>query len=237
MPVIIKRSPSYPRVSLDRAIELTGKVYTSAYQSDVDTETVLHLMGFEGKSGPSTAALSSLKQYGLIEGRDQALRVTPLALQILHPKTQAEKLEALRDAARAPQFYEEIRKQFGGKLPGDQVLKSYLVRNHSFNPNGAEFFLRILKHNRAYMDESETGLDGSVAVETPQPMTELRPAISNARTEDEEGAESEKDIFRFRVAPNCIARIIFTGPVTKSAIEKTIQYLELAKDNYPDGSI
>ena len=62
-----KRSPSYPRISLDKeAIDLARKIYDFAYDSPVDTDTVFGLMGYQGRSGPSASSLSALKQYGLI---------------------------------------------------------------------------------------------------------------------------------------------------------------------------
>ena len=37
-----------------------------------------------------------------------------------------------------------------------------------------------------------------------------------------------------RVSANCMAQVIFEGPVTQKAIDKLIAYLEMAKDNYPE---
>jgi hypothetical protein len=240
MSVPIRRSPSYPRISLDRAVILAEKVYDSAYQSAVDTTTVLELMGYLGKSGPATAALSSVKQYGLIEGRDQALKVTPLALRILHPTNDLERRMGLKEAVLAPQFYNEIRMQFEGKIPADQVLKSHLVRVHGFNPNGADDFIRILKDNRPYIDldieAHQTKEHEAENKESDKANTAIGVAPS-AAAEDRESemlGEPNRDIFRFRISPTCTVRIIFSGPVTQNALEKTIQYLELAKDSYTE---
>jgi hypothetical protein len=197
-------------------------------------------MGFQGKSGPATAALSSIKQYGLIEGRDQALKVTPLALSLLHPKNDLERRAALKEAALLPQFYNEIRMQFEGKIPADQVLKSHLVRVHGFNPNGADDFIRVLKDNRPYIDldveilpqkrdESENQNKESDEISLPTGTS-----ASAEERETEMFGGSGKDIFRFRISPSCIVRIIFSGSVTRGGLEKTIQYLELAKDSYPE---
>lgn len=227
-----RRSPSYPRISLDRAIDLARKVYDSAYESNVDVTTAVGLMGYQGKSGPSLAALASLKQYGLMEGRDQALRITSLALRILHPSNEVERLAALKSAVFLPTFYEEIGKQFSGRMPGDQVLKSHLVRNHGFTQGGADDFIRVLKDNRPYMDAPLTSRETSAA----EPEQDSQPSIARESLRSTEPAETEEDreILRFRVSPDCMVRISFLGPVSQAALEKTIQYLELAKDNYPE---
>jgi hypothetical protein len=243
MPTAIKRSPSYPRIDLDRAVELAKKVYDSTFESSVDTETLYELMGYRGKSGPSASALSALKQYKLVEGRDQALRIAPLALRILHPANEQEKADALAEAVFAPQLYNEIRVQFSGKLPSDQVLKSYLVRTHSFNPNGADELIRILRVNRAHMERSSSMSAAQSVDETyvgRSNTIHLR-AADLGETEHENDARSRvesdvddahKEILRFRISPTCVVRIIFTGSVSRSAIERTIQFLELAKDQY-----
>src|SRR5438094_734886 len=96
------RSPSYPRIALERAIELTRRVYGAAHTATVDTNTFLELMGFAGNTGPARSALASLKQFGLVDGRDQSVKVTPLALSILQPMDESEKSAAVRAAFAAP---------------------------------------------------------------------------------------------------------------------------------------
>jgi hypothetical protein len=247
-----KRSPSYPRISLDRAVAMAKNIYDSAYEAPVDTDTALQLMGYSGRSGPSTAALSSLKQYGLVEGRDQALRITPLALRIFHPSTPSERFEALNQAVFAPAFYSEIKSQFGGKLPSDQVLKSYLIRTHSFNPSGADFLAKILRENRTYMEQAGSApTPPSPDLEDPDPEQTSVPSLrseafvpridpstlrilhSEPSSRELERREQESaEVLQFRISPECIVRISFIGKVSRSAIEKTVQYLDIAKDQY-----
>ena len=240
MAVSKKRSPSYPRISLIRALDMVEKVYQAAFDSSIDTETSLKLMGFQGQSGPSTAALSSIKQYGLIEGRDQAIKVTPLAIRILHPSNEEEKNSGLREAASNPRFYADIEKQFGGRIPGDQVLKSQLVRSHGFNPNGADDFIRVLKENRAFMEMPERSDDGSATERedstSQSTMSRSRPVHNLASMGPPQLGAIGEESLRFRVSPECVVSIFFSGPVSRHAIEKSIQYLELAKESYSDPS-
>jgi hypothetical protein len=241
MNVSKKRSPSYPRISLIRALDMVGRVYEAAFDSAIDTETALKLMGFQGQSGPSTAALASIKQYGLIEGRDRAIKVTPLAIRILHPSNDEEKNSGLREAATNPRFYGDVEKQFGGRIPGDQVLKSQLVRSYGFNPNGADDFIRVLKENRAFMEtperveempaiDREDSTSNSALVVNRSP---LNVPHAMGRSPSQLGLNGEESL-RFRVSPDCVVSILFSGPVSRHAIDKSIQYLELAKENYPD---
>jgi len=233
-----KRSPSYPRISLVRALDMVEKVYQAAFDSPIDTETSLKLMGFQGQSGPSTAALASIKQYGLIEGRDQAIKVTPLAIRILHPSNEEEKTLGLREAASNPRFYSDIEKQFGGRIPGDQVLKSQLVRSHGFNPNGADDFIRVLKENRAFMEMPERAEEVPTSEREDSTSQSFlgrsRPIQNPASVSSAQVGSTGEESLRFRVSPECVVSIFFSGPVSRHAIEKSIQYLELAKENYSD---
>lgn len=47
-------------------------------------------------------------------------------------------------------------------------------------------------------------------------------------------AKIVKEVLTQRVSPDCMAQVVFDGPVSQKAIEKLIAYLELAKDNYPE---
>jgi hypothetical protein len=46
------------------------------------------------------------------------------------------------------------------------------------------------------------------------------------------GSRIVKEILTQRVSPDCMAQVVFDGPVSQRAIEKLIAYLELTKDNY-----
>jgi hypothetical protein len=217
---------------------MAEEIYASAYESPIDVETMVKLMGFQGRSGPATAAISSLRQYGLVEGRDQSMKVTSLALRIMHPTSVAERREALLEAVFKPELYSEIRDQFGGKIPAEQVIKSHLVRVNGFNPNGADDFVKVLKENRSYMDMEPTGGDvestpSQVSTMTKKEAEEVN-ALDSLLNPESVSDGGKLEILRFRASPSCTVEVRFVGELSQSAIAKTIAFLDLARDNYPE---
>lgn len=253
------RSPNYPKIGLPRAIELARVTYDSALMTPIDTRTALQLMGYKADSGPARSALSAVKKYGLIEGRDQALKITDLALRILQPMNEEERVTAILDAAFRPILFLEIKNQFGGKLPSDNVLTAYLVRNHGFNPSGAKIFVKTFQ-DTVKLVESLTGVESATDNVDGGGEYELH-ALNNthqtlqdevARNDDvSEGSVMPVDThsfggggrletlgggerLTFRLSKEARVHVIFEGEVTQRALDRLISFLELAKDSYAE---
>jgi hypothetical protein len=70
-------------------------------------------MGYSGLTGASGKMLANLVHYGLVaKAAKGSVRVTNLAVDILHPKTPEDRRRALHQAGFSPAFYREIRSQF-----------------------------------------------------------------------------------------------------------------------------
>lgn len=249
---IRRKSPTYPRISLQRAIDLSRRVYDSALTSSLDTPMALNLMGFKGDSGPSRAALASLKQFGLIDGRDQALKVTPLAQSILQPMAEDEQRNAIVSAGDNPAIYQSLRSNFGGRLPSDAVLKAFLLRNHQFSGTGAELLVKVFREtenftspyrSRGSGDRSplmqETASSDSSRVELPE-MASAADLTSNSNSEatltPRISASSRGDRYVFRISKSADAELILRGRVTSESLDKLAQYIQLMKEDFPSES-
>ncbi|MCV0429908.1 MAG: hypothetical protein K5905_31120, partial [Roseibium sp.] len=132
------RSPSYPSIPLEKAVELAGGIYEGAQRSHIDPETAYELMGYSGKTGASLSALAALKHYGLIEGRSDSLRITSLGERILNPMDEDERCKALFEAGYNPTFFQELRSEFGEVIPADNVIRALAMRKHGFSKFGAD---------------------------------------------------------------------------------------------------
>jgi hypothetical protein len=85
-------------------------------------------MGYNTLNGASATAISALIKYGLLEGRGEEIKISDRAMRILHPQSPAEKAEAVRDAAAAPELFRELTEKFPGRMPTEEVVRSYLIR-------------------------------------------------------------------------------------------------------------
>jgi hypothetical protein len=245
----IRKSPAYPRIDLDRAVDLARKVYESIYDGEVDSQTIPSLMGFGGPSGASAAAVGSLKQYGLLEGRGEKLKISELAKAIILPISDDDRNQSLLRAADAPPIYRAIRSDFGGKLPADQVIKAMLVRKFGFSSAGAEGLIRVLRETdsltQKFRGESYTrqteldrqidivGADSSevsaIRAQAGELKADLRPNDVRAETAR---ASFDPEVLNFRISKDSTVRIQFDGPVSVQAIDRLIKLLEITRDNY-----
>ena len=97
------RSPEYPAIGLNEAIERVGMVWKKDYQNRVPRKVIAEHMGYKGISGASLPVLSALTKYGLLDGRGDETFVSAMAVAILaHPPGTRERVEALKNAAAYP---------------------------------------------------------------------------------------------------------------------------------------
>lgn len=122
------RSPNYPQFGLNDAIRRAAQVFEKERQHQMPKDVLAKHLGYGGLNGASLGAISALLKYGLVEQQGESYRVADRALAILHPRSEAEKAEALRAAALSPALFAELAEQFKGGPPSDDNLRAYLVR-------------------------------------------------------------------------------------------------------------
>ncbi len=233
-----QRSPSYPQYGLGRAIELVRLVYEGAHRAEIGNEAVASLMGYKSLSGPATAAIGALKQFGLLEGRDPKIHITPLALSILEPLDEGERRRSLLAAARTPSVFNDLIAEFGAKRPAENVLRSIAIRRYQFSGSGGDRFVStyletigLLENERAFDSVSkevavreETGISPT----GPSGPGSIEKTVATAESEVMEGERLE-----FRLSPESRAVIVFSGQITQQSIEKLAAILQVVKDTYP----
>lgn len=156
------RSPNYPQVELGQAIDLVGKIFKEEAQNFAPREVVAELLGYSSVSGASEKKVSAITAYGLLErNAERELRVSDLAVSILHPEDEAEKERALEEAALSPNLFQEIGEKWPDAPPSDSNLKSYLIRR-GFNQNSVDQVVSVYRDTMAMI--SQNGVD-DVAVD------------------------------------------------------------------------
>lgn len=190
------RSPSYPAISLDRAVERAKQLYKIEKQFPTPVDSVVKHWGLTTLNGPAGLALAAMKKYGLLtdEGakEDRRVKLTDLAVQILeHPSTEARK-EGIREAALTPSIHREIWAEFGTNLPSDANLIWTLAKDRNFTETGAKEFVREYRETIAY-----AGLGDMASTDTPAPDTsDEENEVDEDETSDDEaedkGGRAEK---------------------------------------------
>lgn len=124
-----QRSPSYPSLSLEQAIDMVAKLHKANRTNVVGRETAAKDLGYTGLTGRSLTVLAALAQYGLVERAGKGdIKVTRRAVEILHPVEDAHRVEAIKDAAAAPSLFRDLEERFPDGMPSNNALRSYLVQ-------------------------------------------------------------------------------------------------------------
>lgn len=139
------RSPRYPRSTLAASIEDVRKLYKAVGKGKIDPLIASRALGFGGLNGAAQATLGTLAQYSLVERAAGQVGITPLALRILHPMSDAQRDEAIREAALSPKIFQELFEKF--PEANNIVIESYLAQN-AFTSDGAKKAAKIFASNR-----------------------------------------------------------------------------------------
>lgn len=155
------RSPSYPSLSLGRALERTKVLWSSERQHATPIEAAVRRWGYTNFSGKASLTVAALIKYGLLanEGSksERRVRVTDLAVRILNHPDPDERRLAIRQAALTPDIHSEMWEKYGSALPSDESLHWELTRERRFTETGASEFMREYRETLAF-----SGLDGEV---------------------------------------------------------------------------
>ncbi|HYE28343.1 MAG TPA: hypothetical protein VEA61_08940 [Allosphingosinicella sp.] len=236
-----KRSPRYPRHNLSKALEMTGKLFSGAHQSRVDVDTAARVIGYASSTGGAAAsAIGALRQFGLVDGLRGDLAVSDLAMRILQPMNDQERIGALREAAQKPEIFSRILTQFGGTLPAsDEPVRAFLIRQEGFSPAGANELIQALRetlaalpHEASKEAEAEapagSGEISDVVGSVARPLVGVGPAPQSSASLPSGSEQGE--LIVLPLGAGCKAELRFLGEVTPSAYARLIRHLELLRE-------
>lgn len=167
------RSPSYPGIALDTAIERARTLYQHEHHHSAPINSILSHWGYNPKSSGGLIAIAALKKYGLIEdegsGEGRLAKLSERALAIVEDNLpdSPERDEAIRAAALAPKINAEVWKKFSGDLPSDLTIQHFLVREKRFTQEAALHYIRLFRRTISFakLDDSVNLSDNNEDIE------------------------------------------------------------------------
>jgi hypothetical protein len=216
------RSPHYPACSLDDAVAMITRFWRKEERTAVDSDTAAKAIGYKGLSGPSRTGLASLKKYGLLSDEKQGMRVSPLALRILNPPDEYDKLQALREAALKPELF----KQLSDTHPNasDDALRSHLINTLGFSDTGARTLIKSFRDTMQFakLPDLEYSPTQGEDMETLQ--------VGKREVRSATGTKALRT-FSWPLSAETTARLEIVGneELTSAHIDALSQYLEVAK--------
>lgn len=124
----VARSPNYPQIDLGAALDLIRTAYKAEGRNKMSRAVLASHFGYSSLNGRALAKIGAVRAYGLIEGREDDLRITPDAIDCLEaPEGSADRAGALARCAIRPSVFKEIAAEYP-TLPSEQNLRFHLIK-------------------------------------------------------------------------------------------------------------
>jgi hypothetical protein len=232
------RSPNYPAMSLVEAIQQIQKLSGKIGQHPAPRGAVATSMGYSGLHGASATAISALSKYGLLERVGEDYKLSERAMRIIAPHNRGEKLQALEEAAHEPALFAELMDHFKGEIPGDELLRSYLIRKGfaqaavpSVITAYRETWELVTRENQEYFGQPRAGV-----APTTKPNDDLGKVVDSMFAESPAAPpqgvkpmESERVVFTHEIEPSHGVRVMASGTVDNDLLDALEAFITLQK--------
>jgi predicted house-cleaning noncanonical NTP pyrophosphatase (MazG superfamily) len=216
------RSPNYPSIGLTDAVTLTRKLWDKEKRTPVTSELAAKAIGYKSLSGPARTTLAAMKKFGLLEDTKQGVSVSPLALRILHPASEEERLKALREAALRPELFRQLTEKH--LEASDDALRSHLITTLDFSETGAKTFIDSFRDTMRFAKVEQNGY-------SPQEKTPETQAVSTIEIDtSRQGPQTVHEVFRWPLPNGVQAELrMIGGQLTEKNVDALSAYLETVK--------
>ncbi|MCI0440218.1 MAG: nucleotide-binding protein [Chloroflexi bacterium] len=152
----------YPTHTLEDALGIAAAIQEVNAGLPFDRKLLARALGTTPASSGYTMRLNSASKYGLTQGayNDEQISLTPRGEAIVAPRDEAERRDALIEAAMEPDIFGRFYRMLDGKrLPEDAYAQNMLQREFGVHPELAAECLGIIKTNGLYVGilSSENG--------------------------------------------------------------------------------
>jgi hypothetical protein len=234
------RSPNYPAIPLGQAIDLVRQIHSKSRTNVIDRESAAKDMGYSGLTGRSIAMLGALAQYGLVARAGKGdLRVTPIAVDILHGLTDSDKKSGLRQAGTAPKLFKSIYDRFTDGVPSENVIRSFLIQQGYADTAIGPAIKAFLQTNQFLQEAGVTDSDG---IEEPDDSDVVAPDESEvpinlpaiispppqappAQHGGYRVMEGERVVFSEETGSEQYLKLVASGPLDDSLLEALEDYI------------
>jgi hypothetical protein len=247
------RSPGYPAIGLQEAIERVAKLYAQDKTAVVPMDAAGKHIGFAKAHGQALMFLSALRKFGLVEyPSDSRVVVTRRAVDILtFPEGHERREKAVQEAALSPNIYLELFERYRNSgLPSDEAIAPELIADKGFNPSAVASFLKDFRASLEYAGlladgvlslsrdeanaENDAG-DRGLSLQLQQgSLTDSTSAVNHAHgsapsTLGVKLMEGERVVFTHEIEPTHGVRILASGEVDDSVLDALELYIQLQK--------
>ena len=190
------RSPTFPFITLERAIERAREFYAEEKRGVAPYKrAVIHWKYSEASSG-GLQTVAALKNYGLMSepvvtgATGRSIQLTDLALRIIldqRPDSE-ERARYVREAAFKPAVAAEVYGKWSESLPSPATLNHFLMLEKKFTEETASKVAKILKENHTLarigggdIESEDQDSDGDYELDAAPQVSRTAPADTGSR--------------------------------------------------------
>jgi hypothetical protein len=148
-----ERSPSYPFISLRKAVERATQFWEKHRREAARLASVGPTWGYGARSSGLQQTVGALKQYGLIEdlgsGEDRKIQLSDLGRRIVADQRAGARESGLKEAAMRPRLFSEYERWISDP-PSEAHCLSELEIDRGFTPDAAKAFLRAFNETVSF---------------------------------------------------------------------------------------
>jgi hypothetical protein len=252
------RSPNFPVIDLNAAIDAVGKIYVREKRGSFPQMSAATHLGYTSINGRSLGMFAALRAYGLINGRGDSLEVTADAIALIEaPADSPDRVAALTRAFSGPPMFNLIQEQYP-EPPSEQTLRWWLIQQ-GFTADGADKAAQIFLESRKlvtllpeeYIDPTRNNNGGESRANAFKPSIEAEmnrfmpppgggepkgPTLPLGGTGQESIAMGiqERVLQSGMLSKSASYRVIVSGHMGKAEFDKLIAKLEMDRDILTD---
>jgi hypothetical protein len=211
------------------AAEKGRKVYEKEHTHHAPKAAVAADLGYSGINGRSLTLIGALRQYGILEGNSEALRVTDDAVAYYELDKGPERNAALYRLLFKPPFFEYLRQQFGDTLPSEGTLRHFLIKE-GFLQKAAEEVIGVYRENLELVkDVPKPYTEASTERTDIRDNTMATPSVTNYSTSGDAPFVVSPSVYSFSypLSADTKAELHIRGVVSSDELEMLHDHIEM----------
>ncbi|ALN62286.1 hypothetical protein GLA29479_1403 [Lysobacter antibioticus] len=249
-----QRSPSYPAITLQEAIERAKAFYKKEGKHETLVFTAMSHWGYSSKSSGGLVTVAALKAYGLMgdkgSGSERKVFLTPFGLKIIMDEriVSPDRDAAIKQAAMTPKILAELWNKYGSDLPSHDTLRHFLRVDKEYSDSAVKEVIKVYLANLDYAklnssdvvetadtdettdsnDESDSSnSSGEQSQEAPY-VSPFMPSMPPAARPGAFATYIGEEIANYRVSKTTTIRLVANGPYSRKSMEGLVKQIQLA---------
>jgi hypothetical protein len=152
------RSPNYPSLPLNEAIQAMAPVFRKDGRNKMSREVLAKNLGYSSLNGRALGKIGAVRAYGLIEGSGDDLKVSEDAITLLEaPESSPERAAAIRRCAMRSPLFSDLSSEFE-TVPSDDNLRYALIQR-GFTSEGADKAASVYRETMSLISQPAQSSD------------------------------------------------------------------------------